>query len=857
MKKHYYILFLLLGILGNQGFAQTTINGGSVSGTWTKANSPYYVKANIKIDAGKTLTIEPGVKVQFSDDVGVYVRGQVKAEGAEADSIEFTVEKVSNFHNKWKTTDYGWRGFCLLSDLPDTDTTVFDYCTFSYICKIDSTGCGLISDAVGYISDSTRFVIQGLGVFCAANRQVKINHARFYNSRGPGSAVQMDRGGLLLLNSQFHDLSSIDLGLWRYTSVAGVIHDQFSNPENKTSNHYIIDNCKFYNIISRVIIQLTINSKNGFIKNTEIYKVRSLNQILPSRLSRKTIGVLVIKNTQVEDVYIHDITDSGQMGPLVGREPGCSFKKLTLKNIHFYDYDTLYARGGYSGFISQRKGNVLFEDVTLENCQIHKKGHYLSTIESIENPNFTFNRVKIINCDFGVTAKEGNHSFNNCLFVNNDSSAIRVGSNFRITNSLIANNGIGIVSYSSSPGRKVYGYVTNSIILGNSSPIFPNKQIQHDGNSNITFRNTIVQDGLSGLAYYDQSGATNYSFDTNNLYSTLPQFVNPTLGVGSAYDASKADWHLKSSCSGTSFGFNMGTETLANKPAFFSHDPNFNLLETDLDGNPRISCGKVDIGPYELQEYKEGLIVQNLIDTFSFCGGDLEATFLKAEVCTSPNSSYQWQVKEAGGAYSDVPGANKSSLQVLGLDIDKKWYRLKVQNLECGGSHTTDSSYLESKETPAINLGRDTILIDEESLVLGVTSSFSSYLWEDKSTNPTKTVGGIGSLQGTREHWLTVTASNGCKGSDTILVTIKKTDGIEDQNIHTIKLYPNPNNGEFSLYLPQRGVIQMTDLQGKKIWNQELEKGTWRIENKGWNRGTYFLHIQSSLQTKTIKLYIQ
>jgi len=41
--------------------------------TWTEANSPYVVTGNVTVDAGVTLTIEPGVVVKFAPDVGVTI----------------------------------------------------------------------------------------------------------------------------------------------------------------------------------------------------------------------------------------------------------------------------------------------------------------------------------------------------------------------------------------------------------------------------------------------------------------------------------------------------------------------------------------------------------------------------------------------------------------------------------------------------------------------------------------------------------------------------------------------------------------------------------------------------------------
>lgn len=102
MKKSC-ILLLLLTLLTGQVWAQTEIaNGESVSGKWTKQNSPYIVLGEVTVPKGKTLRIEPGVEVRFltsdnreyQDDnfeLGILrVSGILKAEGTAKEPIRFT-----------------------------------------------------------------------------------------------------------------------------------------------------------------------------------------------------------------------------------------------------------------------------------------------------------------------------------------------------------------------------------------------------------------------------------------------------------------------------------------------------------------------------------------------------------------------------------------------------------------------------------------------------------------------------------------------------------------------------------------------------------------------------------------------
>jgi hypothetical protein len=120
MKTFLILSFCyLFAFLSN---AQTNIPSGDVSGTWTKANSPYNVLGEITIPNDSTLTIEPGVDIIFKGHYKFNVKGRLLAIGTSQDTIRFTAEnKVS-----------GWHGVRFFNTPNTNDSSKIIYCSFKY-----------------------------------------------------------------------------------------------------------------------------------------------------------------------------------------------------------------------------------------------------------------------------------------------------------------------------------------------------------------------------------------------------------------------------------------------------------------------------------------------------------------------------------------------------------------------------------------------------------------------------------------------------------------------------------------------------------------------------------------------------
>ncbi len=70
---------------------------GPQSGAWTLASSPYIVSGDVVVPQNQTLTIEPGVIVQFAGPFSITVEGAMKAVGTSTNRIVFTSKNDNDF----------------------------------------------------------------------------------------------------------------------------------------------------------------------------------------------------------------------------------------------------------------------------------------------------------------------------------------------------------------------------------------------------------------------------------------------------------------------------------------------------------------------------------------------------------------------------------------------------------------------------------------------------------------------------------------------------------------------------------------------------------------------------------------
>lgn len=176
---------------------------GSISGTLTYKDSPYFVKDHILVDSSSTLRIEPGVELYFDTGKTLIVKGKLIAEGERFARIYFLPYRTS------------WEGIKIL----DADSTAFfRFCYFTGIVSPDPNYYGSLliynSDVIIRNCWFERNFAHAGGAIGSLFSTVEIKNVVFNRnqSQNVGGAISSQHSDITIINNVFNENRSSSLG---------------------------------------------------------------------------------------------------------------------------------------------------------------------------------------------------------------------------------------------------------------------------------------------------------------------------------------------------------------------------------------------------------------------------------------------------------------------------------------------------------------------------------------------------------------------------------------------------------------------------------------------------------------------
>ncbi len=231
-------------------------------------------------------------------------------------------------------------------------------------------------------------------------------------------------------------------------------------------------------------------------------------------------------------------------------------------------------------------------------------------------------------------------------------------------------------------------------------------------------------------------------------------------------------------------------------------------------------------------------VVANASST-TVCNGD------SVTLTGSGATTYSWDNGVTDGV-SFVPTAT-STYVVTGTDAN--------------GCDNSDSIAVIVNPLPTVDAGTSQTVCDSVQVTLSGSGAVT-YSWDNGITNGVPFTQSIGTVV----YTVTGTDANGCSNTDTVSVTVQDCSGLDELDANsTIALYPNPNNGAFSITISNalfsEITIEVLDMNGKVVYesveSNSSDQFTANIELPMIEVGTYFVHLTADGKTSVKKVIIE
>jgi hypothetical protein len=206
MKITIFLLLIIVQLILYTTLYADTIPEGDVSGTWYVANSPYYITGDITIPADSTLTIEPGVEVEFQGNYSLVVNGgYLEAIGTETDSIHFF---PADTNARWDGI-----GFSSAPDSSHMDYCTVQYATYDGLRSGGGIDCSNSNPVISHCAISHCDGLQGGGIYFN-NFNGSISYCTITGNQSLlwGGGIYLNNSSLLLSHCTISDNSAFEAG---------------------------------------------------------------------------------------------------------------------------------------------------------------------------------------------------------------------------------------------------------------------------------------------------------------------------------------------------------------------------------------------------------------------------------------------------------------------------------------------------------------------------------------------------------------------------------------------------------------------------------------------------------------------
>lgn len=217
-----------------------------------------------------------------------------------------------------------------------------------------------------------------------------------------------------------------------------------------------------------------------------------------------------------------------------------------------------------------------------------------------------------------------------------------------------------------------------------------------------------------------------------------------------------------------------------------------------------------------------------------------------ADICLNTSPVVLNTGSPSGGTYSGQGVINGIfNPAVSGPGIFSVTYTYTNTN----GCSENNSSDMRVNSLPPINLGMDTTICASASVSLNAGSGFSSYMWSTGAASSSITIDSNGTGAGPVSVYVQVTSSNSCANSDTINILFDLCNGVDENDISGISIYPNPFSENITIASDHKFSFSIYDTEGRLV-DKQMDRTGSVYTGQRFSPGIYFAEVKTGVGRK-------
>lgn len=414
----------------------------------------------------------------------------------------------------------------------------------------------------------------------------------------------------------------------------------------------------------------------------------------------------------------------------------------------------------------------------------------------------------------------------------------------------------GAVNYSIAGNATVVTppTTTNYVVVGSNtagctSSIVASVTVHPIPSLSVTATSTAIC--LGSPANLQASGANTYTWSNGNQGATLMIFptTNTEYAVTGAYNTGCVSGTQTISISvlpTPTISVSGSTVVCAGQPATLQAQSQYPVLWSDSGiGSPHI------VTPFSTTTYTASTtntsgcsatgtltVVANQLPIITISGSGTVCSGTTKTLTASGANTYTWLPAGTSGSQYTASPLSSTQFTVIGEDANG-----------CIGRSTHS---LTAFPSPTLQVNPPAIVCEGDSIKL-IASGASSYTWNNGSNGPNYNY----VAQSLVTH--TLTGSNGndnCIQTTTFVIAVDPCVGLtENSYSELLSLFPNPNNGKFTVKSNDTIHLSIYNNLGQNIWTGDLIKNT-QTDISGFAKGVYLVLAATSDKQKLFKVIV-